>query len=469
MKPFVAIGISVVLGLTNSVTAQAASPIQGAILTSDWSCISNQVLEGKTLAESIVAKIKVDSPRSSKKGLNTTLKFERAELTTISGSWKSLLLSVRSDGKTYSQKFYSINGDGVIKVGFQATFPTSIKNKLYFVINLYEKTPKSALSAACSPTSSFPAPTFSNQNPPAQKQNGNPVFNRINARIKELPVPTKSTAPPPIEWILQDSSADSFQRVLLDQHLQLSNQYPTLYRWDGVALGVIGDLVTWTPSSPLLTGQCTRFISEVSNMWRALSFLDKRLLAGTTECESKVLAAFRPNPSNPIPDGDLMAQEFGGEIQMNSQRANPATAKIGRGALNIPNWYLQGGQTALAFVAHVAAKRTIDGASSKAFVNDECRNVTLASMNFKAGSGGIPSSCVYSKGYATLQLMIALYGWDAPTAWFAGFTNSEDFESAFKKAYGDSLSDFNKLADSYWAYLDNPRNISPELLARLTL
>jgi hypothetical protein len=164
-----------------------------------------------------------------------------------------------------------------------------------------------------------------------------------------------------------------------------------------------------------------------------------------------------------------MAQEFGGEIQVNSQRANPAIAKIGRGDLNIPNWYLQGGQTALAFVSHVAAKRTIDGASSKAYVNDECRNVTLESMNIKAGTTGIPSSCVYSKGYATLQLMIALYGWDAPIAWFAGFSNSEDFENAFKKVYGDSLSEFNKLADSYWAYLDNPRNISSGLLSRLAL
>jgi hypothetical protein len=469
MKSFVAIVISVALGLTNSLTAEAASPIQGVLLTSDWSCISNKVLEGKTLAESIVAKIKFDSPRSTNKGGNTTLKFERAELTTISGSWKSLLLSVRSDSKTYSQKFYTVNGDGALKLGFQASFPTAIKNKLYFVINLYEKTPKSTISAACSPTSSFPEPSVSSQKPTVQKQNGNPVFNRINSRIKELPIPSKNTSLPSIDWILQDSSFDSFQRGLLEQHSQLSAQYPTLYRWDGAALGIIGDLVTWTPSSPLLTGQCTRFVSQVSDMWRALPFLEKRLLAGTTECESKVLAAFRPNPASPIPDGDLMAQEFGGEIQMNSQRANPSTAQVGRGGLNIPNWYLQGGQTAIAFVAHVAAKRTIDGASSKAFVNDECRNVTLDSMNIKAGTSGIPSSCVYSKGYATLQLMIALYGWDAPIAWFAGFSNSEDFEKAFQKVYGDSLSDFNKLADSYWAYLDNPRNISPGLLSRLTL
>jgi hypothetical protein len=469
MKPLAAIVISVLLGLTNSLTAQAASPIQGAVLTSDWSCISNKALEGKTLAESIVAKIRFDSPRSTNKAGNTTLKYERAELTTISGSWKSLLLSIKSDGKIYSQKFYTLDGDGVFKLSFQTTFPTAIQKKLYFVINLHEKTPKSALGAACSPTSSLPDPSVSSQKPIVQKQSGNPVFNRINSRIKELPIPSKNKSLPPIDWILQDSSFDSFQKGLLEQHSQLADQYPALYRWDGAALGVIGDLIKWTPSSPLITGQCTRFLNQVSDMWRVLPYLDKRLLGGTTECESKVLAAFRPNPSTPIPDGDLMAQEFGGEIQVNSQRANPAIAKIGRGDLNIPNWYLQGGQTALAFVSHVAAKRTIDGASSKAYVNDECRNVTLESMNIKAGTTGIPSSCVYSKGYATLQLMIALYGWDAPIAWFAGFSNSEDYENAFKKVYGDSLSEFNKLADSYWAYLDNPRNISSGLLSRLAL
>jgi hypothetical protein len=469
MKPLVAAVISLALGFTNSVTAQAASPIQGAILTSDWSCISNQILEGKTLAESVVAKLKVNSPKSTRKGANTTLKFESAELTTVSGSWKSLLLSVKSSDRNYGQKILKMDGDGLIKIGFQTTFPTALKKKLFFLINIHETSPKSALIASCLPTSSFPQPSFSSQTPSNQKQNGNPVFNRINSRIKDLPVPTKSTSLPSIEWILQDASVESFHKGLLEQHSQLSAQYPALYKWDGVGLGVIGDFIQWTPSSPLITGQCSRFITQVTEMWRALPFLEKRLLAGTTECESKVLAAFRPNPSNPIPDGDLMAQEFGGEIQINSQRANPATAQLGRGALNIPNWYLQGGQTGLAFVAHVAAKRSIDGASSKAFVNDECRNVSLESMNVKAGANSIPSSCVYSKGYAALQLMIALYGWDAPTAWFAGFTNSEDFESAFKKAYGDSLSDFNKLADSYWAFLDNPRNVSPELMARLAL
>jgi hypothetical protein len=63
--------------------------------------------------------------------------------------------------------------------------------------------------------------------------------------------------------------------------------------------------------------------------------------------------------------------------------------------------------------------------------------------------------------------MIALYGRDVTTKWFSGFTDASDYKSAFEKAYGDSFSTFNKLADSYWKSLVNKKYVAKDVAARL--
>ena len=77
------------------------------------------------------------------------------------------------------------------------------------------------------------------------------------------------------------------------------------------------------------------------------------------------------------------------------------------------------------------------------------------------------TNCDYTKGFASVRLMIALYGWDATERWFSGFTSSRDYEDAFLAAYGQSLAKFEALADDYWKYLYDLKYEPKELIAAL--
>jgi hypothetical protein len=292
-----------------------------------------------------------------------------------------------------------------------------------------------------------------------------PVIQKITTRIKEIPVNNVKAQVDPINWILSPKVPASYRNTLISQNQALAKGFPTLFKWEGTALVLIGDPLTWTPPEGTLSENCNRIYSQITGMWKKLPNLDRRVLAGTSYCDDHIIVIVRPDPSNPIPDADLMAQEFGGEIQENARYLNPSIASLDHGQLIIPNWFLQGSQSAIAYQVYVGERRTLSGAPSKAFVTPDCQTVQLQKL--EKLTNGVPSNCVYTKGFASVQLMIALYGWDATTKWFSGYTDASDYQGAFKKAYGDSLASFNKLADSYWKSLVNKKYVAEDVIAKL--
>ena len=292
-----------------------------------------------------------------------------------------------------------------------------------------------------------------------------PVIQKIAARIKEIPIRTSNVTADPIQWVLSPKVSANYKAALISQNQALANQFPILYKWKDTALVLIGDPFKWTPPEGILSENCNRIYSQITEMWRKLPNLNNRLLAGTSYCDDHPIVIVRPNPSNPIPDGDLMAQELGGEIQENARYLNPAIANLEHGQLSIPNWFLQGAQSVIAYQVYIGERRTLSGAPSKLFITPECLSIQIQKL--EKMTEGIPSNCVYTKGFASVQLMIALYGWEATTKWFSGFTDSSNYQSAFKKAYGESLPSFNKLADSYWKSLVNKNYVAKDVAARL--
>jgi hypothetical protein len=292
-----------------------------------------------------------------------------------------------------------------------------------------------------------------------------PVIQKITSRIREIPINKSKVQVDPIEWILSPEVPASYKSALIAQNQSLTNQFPTLYKRKGTAIVLVGDPFKWTPPKGTLSKNCNRIYSEITNSWKKLPNLNVRLLAGQSYCDDHAIVIIRPDPSNPIPDGDLMAQELGGEIQENARYLNPAIANLDHGWLNIPSWFLQGAQSAVAFQVYVGERRTLSGAPSKVSITPECLTIKLQKL--EKMTEGIPSNCVYTKGFASVQLMIALYGWDATTKWFSGFTDAIDYQGAFKKAYGDSLTSFNKLADSYWKSLVDKKYVAKDVVARL--
>ncbi|CAB4638378.1 unannotated protein [freshwater metagenome] len=292
-----------------------------------------------------------------------------------------------------------------------------------------------------------------------------PVIQKITARINEIPIRTSNVKVDSITWILSPKVPANYKKALVSQNQSLANGFPNLFKWKGTALVLIGDPFTWTPPEGTLSKNCNRIYSQITGMWEKLPNLDGRVLAGTSYCDDHIIVIVRPDPSNPIPDADLMAQEFGGEIQENARYLNPSIATLDHGQLTIPNWFLQGSQSAIAFQVYVGERRTLSGAPSKAFVTPDCQTIQLQKL--EKLTSGVPSNCVYTKGFASVQLMIAIYGWDATTRWFSGYTDASDYQGAFKKAYGDSLASFNKLADSYWKSLVNKKYVAKDVVARL--
>jgi len=292
-----------------------------------------------------------------------------------------------------------------------------------------------------------------------------PVLQKIASRIKELPKITSKVQVDPIKWILSPKVPVSYKNSLIAQNQSLANRFPDLFKWKGTSLVLIGDPFTWSLPEGTLSENCNRIYTQITGMWQKTPNLDRRLLAGTSYCDDHIIVIIRPDPSNPIPDKDLMAQELGGEIQENARYLNPSIVNLGHGQLAIPNWFLQGSQSVIAYQLYIGERRTLSGAPSKAFITPDCLTIKLEKL--EKVTEGIPSNCVYTKGFTSAQLMIALYGWDATTKWFSGFTDESDYQGAFKRAYGDSLASFNKLADSYWKSLVNKKYVPKDVVARL--
>jgi hypothetical protein len=292
-----------------------------------------------------------------------------------------------------------------------------------------------------------------------------PVIQKITSRIKEITVNNVKVQVDPIDWVLSPKVPSSYKNALISQNQALANRFPTLFKWKGTALVLIGDPFAWTPPVGTLSENCYRIYSQITGMWKKLPNLKERLLAGQSYCDDHVIVVIRPDPSNPIPDEDLMAQEFGMQIQENARYLNPSVANLEHGQLIIPDWYLQGAQSAIAYQVYIGARRTLSGAPNKVVITPDCLTIPLQKL--EKFTNEIPATCLYTKGFASVQLMIALYGWDATTKWFSGYTDASDYQGAFKKAYGDSLASFNKLADSYWKSLVNKKYVAKDVVARL--
>ena len=354
-------------------------------------------------------------------------------------------------------------GDKCSKVGIIAkSKPTNLICVKSGKINHWAKVkqaPSPTPTPAVTPT---PTPT-----PSATAFKGDPVLEKIRQRLPLLKTKQASENKGTINWILGPNVPSGYQKSLEEQGNDLANAFPETYQWEGAAIILIGDIFIWPLEEIKISNQCKGFVNQMITFWKDLPFLNNRLLAGASYCDGLPITIIRPNPSSPQAGADLMAQEIGGEIQFNAVRRNPRTSALDRGQLVIPNWYMQGGQTANAFIAYALKNKSITGAVDTVRLNSECQNVLLNQMRPESVAGLGVTNCDYTKGFASVRLMIALYGWDATERWFSGFTSSRDYEDAFLAAYGQSLAKFEALADDYWKYLYDLKYKPKELIAAL--
>lgn len=479
MRRQIAIVTSIVfvVSIFAGVPAQSSNFSMGALLNSQWTCIDSNKSTNGPISEIKVAELEFAPTTVKKDKTFTTVTFTKFNLKSSKDLYTVVALAVFTQKKTYKQAFIPIKPiDGVQKLNFSVKVPT--KEIKEIVLNITIQNPKNQkVGGSCIPTSVYtkmlpitlPTPTPTPTLTPTETAfKGDPVLEKIRQRLPFLKTKQASENKGTINWILGPNVPPGYQQSLEEQGNDLANAFPETYQWEGEAIIIIGDIFNWPLEEIKISNQCKSFVNQMITFWKDLPFLNNRLLAGASFCDGLPITVIRPNPSSPQAGADLMAQEIGGEIQFNAVKRNPRTSALDRGQLLIPNWYLQAGQTANAFIAYALKNKSITGAVDTVRLNSECQNVLLNQMRPESVAGLGVTNCDYTKGFASVRLMIALYGWDATERWFSGFTSSRDYEDAFLAAYGQSLAKFEALADDYWRYLYDPKYEPKELLAALS-
>lgn len=166
------------------------------------------------------------------------------------------------------------------------------------------------------------------------------------------------------------------------------------------------------------------------------------------------------------------AQEGGGSsIQNYYNKSKPL-----RNGNPLPAWFEQGSQDVLTSIALAVQTRNWRQASLSQGQIRNCPGQRLQQTEFY---GPESNYCEYDLGAIASELMVALYGFDAPISWFKEIelatnqsreTTRNAWEQSFKSAFGDSLSAFYRWADAYSEYLgsNGKKSLPSALLSRLT-
>jgi hypothetical protein len=156
---------------------------------------------------------------------------------------------------------------------------------------------------------------------------------------------------------------------------------------------------------------------------------------------------------------NVLGSEYGGVIQENSYKKSPAF-KSGdtNWYSNATNWYAEGSQTMLSVIAAAKISRnwSHQGRALER-ISPYCSDDTLSN-----------SKCGNVIGEAAVELLIALYGWDAATRWFENIDLTKKQETTFEETFKDPFEKFQSWADSYYRYLAKGETLPASLLTRLS-
>jgi hypothetical protein len=147
----------------------------------------------------------------------------------------------------------------------------------------------------------------------------------------------------------------------------------------------------------------------------------------------------------------------------------------------LPAWYDEGGQFAFSSVALAIQTRNWRQSSLQqggVFICTPGGKLVLLKETSHFDVPGEANGCWYSSGAVATELMVALYGFDAPITWYKKVNLQPDasksqmeaeWERSFKEAFGESLIDFYAMADSYARYLKTGRteDLPLKLIQRL--
>jgi len=312
------------------------------------------------------------------------------------------------------------------------------------------------------PTS--PAPAAGEQS----QQTTDPVTARIERRMVDLPVPNTNVASPPMRFITENSADQQWIPRLESQFLMLAQAYPE-FTWSKEGITLMPRTPEWLTETMRGLGCSDQTIARTVNGFAEGSPIWGK---GATDCNSNlgtlaIIANTLPIGVEPYDVWDYMvAAEFTEAIRENrfALSPQPMNGPVPMRYYNVgmPSWMREGVEPTFHSIAQ--AMQTRKWVFDHPDPRKTCGTEILRDY---AGFTTAGDGCHYVLGYAANELMIALYGWDAPLLWWSSFGTQQDPYVAFKNAYGDDYDTFERYVREFVRYRAYGEPMSAELLARL--
>ena len=311
----------------------------------------------------------------------------------------------------------------------------------------------------------------------------NIVVKRINERIKGLRKPSTEIANS-ISIITEKAvPADAMESIKL-QHQYMMQAFPDAFKWGGNDF-MIFENVPWAKEKAIaadcyIPSQLLRPEEIPPTMW-SVSTQCFRSSGGNKSISFLNWPSFQKYDSivkRSVAGVDMWAyqaaQEGDGSLVQSFYYAGKDNYGIGN---PLPAWYEQGGQFALSSIALAIQERKWRQSSLMQGRVSTCNGKHVEDSVFYNANPNL-GGCHYELGAIATELLVGLYGFDAPISWLQNIEISMQssqpeflatWDSTFKKTYGITLDQFYKWANSYADYLESrgSKKLPSDLLAAL--
>lgn len=293
-----------------------------------------------------------------------------------------------------------------------------------------------------------------------------PVTAKLERMMVDLPMPNRNAPIPPMRFVLENPSDQEFLPRLEKQFQYLAQAFPE-FTWNKTGITFIPRSQAWLTTAMREEGCADPVIQRVTSNYPSNAAVWGQ---GIDDCNPKFGAAAVIGLNIGIGQHPgymwdmIVSQEF---MQIQSRRfaSTPLSINspnpIGWWNVDMPSWMREGSQPAINSIA--VAKQTRTWEMIRIFPFFMCGTGILRDYAPFATAW----DCHYTLGGEAVELMVALYGWDAPAAWFSNYGNQRDPYVAFKNAYGDDYDTFERYATEFFQWRANEVPISQELLSRL--
>jgi len=295
-----------------------------------------------------------------------------------------------------------------------------------------------------------------------------PVTEKIQRRLGDLPMPNLNATVPPMGYITENPADEEWIPRLNIQISRLAQAYPE-FTWSQQGITIMPRTPEWLTETMRQLGCNDEIIARTVSGFNDGSPIWGK---GATDCNSSLgtLAVIANNLPVGVEPGELwdymVAAEFTEAIRENrfAMSPQPMNGPVPMRYYNVgmPSWMREGVEPAFHSIAK--AMQTREWAFEHIEPRVTCGTEILSDY---AGFTTSVDGCHYVLGYAANELMIALYGWDAPLLWWSSFGTQQDPYVAFTNAYGDDYATFERYVRELVRYRAYGEPLSDDLQARL--